>query len=168
MSRYVLITTGRIETYQIATYTIRTLLKTDYWSPKHAELLNVMNKINHQILCILLDHIYIAKWWHGPYSIKTLSFLSRIPYHHHSHVCPVAIHLPLPSALAFTLKLFLTNTAHNMPPQRNNYTISALFSTASTSAPRSSTDIHTQTKPTFRNVYHRRHRAAMEHFTHHV
>ena len=28
-------------------------------SPKHAELLNVMNKINHQILCILLNYIYI-------------------------------------------------------------------------------------------------------------
>ena len=25
------------------------------------ELLNVMNKINHQILCILLDYRYIAK-----------------------------------------------------------------------------------------------------------
>ena len=31
----------------------------DYWSPKHDELLNVMNKINHQILCILLDYRYI-------------------------------------------------------------------------------------------------------------
>ena len=56
-----LITTGSIETYQIATYSIRTLLKMDYCSPKHVELLNVMNKINHQVLCILLDYIYIAK-----------------------------------------------------------------------------------------------------------
>ena len=31
----------------------------DYLSPQHAELLNVMNKINHQILCILLDYTYI-------------------------------------------------------------------------------------------------------------
>ena len=31
----------------------------DYWSPKHVELLNVMTKINHQILCILLDYRYI-------------------------------------------------------------------------------------------------------------
>ena len=31
----------------------------EYWSPKHVELLNVMNKINHQLLCILLDYRYI-------------------------------------------------------------------------------------------------------------
>ena len=68
-SSFTLITTGRIETYQIATYSIRTLLKMDYWSPKHVELLNVMNKINHQILCILLDYIYIAKW----YTVHTIS-----------------------------------------------------------------------------------------------
>jgi hypothetical protein len=29
-SSFILITTGRIETYQIATYSIRTLLKMDY------------------------------------------------------------------------------------------------------------------------------------------
>ena len=28
--------------------------------PKHVELLNVMNKINHQILCILLDYRYVV------------------------------------------------------------------------------------------------------------
>ena len=66
MSRYVL---GRIETYQIATYSIRTLLKMDYWSPKHVELPNVINKINHQILCILLDYRYTAKW----YTVYTIS-----------------------------------------------------------------------------------------------
>ena len=38
---------------------VRTLLKMDYCSPKHVELLNVMNKINHPILCILLDYIYV-------------------------------------------------------------------------------------------------------------
>ena len=59
-SSFTLITTGRIETYQIATYSIRTLLKMDYWSPKHVELLNVMNKINHPILGILLDYRYIV------------------------------------------------------------------------------------------------------------
>ena len=59
----------RIETYQTATYSIRTLLKVDYWSPKHVELLNVTNKINHQILCILLDYRYIAKW----YTDRTIS-----------------------------------------------------------------------------------------------
>ena len=59
-SSFTLITIGHIETYQIATYSIRTILKMDYWSPKHVELLNVMNKINHQILCILLDYIYNA------------------------------------------------------------------------------------------------------------
>ena len=67
-SSFTLITTGRIQTYQIATYSIRTLLKMDYWSPKHVELLNVMNKINHQTLCILLDYRYIAKW----YTVHTL------------------------------------------------------------------------------------------------
>ena len=32
----------------------------DYSSSKHVELPNVMNKINHQILCTLLDYIYNA------------------------------------------------------------------------------------------------------------
>ena len=68
-SSFTLITTGRIETYQVATYNIRTLLKMVYWSPKHVELPNVMNKINHQILCTLLDYIYIAKW----YTVHTIS-----------------------------------------------------------------------------------------------
>ena len=68
-SSFTLITTGRIETYQIVTYSIRTLLKMDYWSPKHVELLNVMNKINHQISCILLHYRYIAKW----YAVHTVS-----------------------------------------------------------------------------------------------
>ena len=62
-SSFTLITSGRIETYQIATYSTRTLLKMDSWSSKHAELLKVMNKINHQILCILLDYIYIECRW---------------------------------------------------------------------------------------------------------
>ena len=61
-SSFILITTGRIETYQIATYSIRTLMKMDYWSPKHVELLNVMNKINHQILCTLFDYRYKTKF----------------------------------------------------------------------------------------------------------
>ena len=56
-SSFTLITTGRIRDIQIATYSIRTLLKMDYCIPKHVELLNVMNKINHQI-CILLDYRY--------------------------------------------------------------------------------------------------------------
>ena len=40
----------------------------DYWTPKHVELLNVMKKINHQILCILLDYRYIPnmKFRHNP------------------------------------------------------------------------------------------------------
>ena len=56
-SSFNLITTGRIETYQIATYSMRTLLKMDYWSPKHVELLNVMNEINHQysVSCWITD-----------------------------------------------------------------------------------------------------------------
>jgi hypothetical protein len=60
-SSFTLITTGRIETYQIATYSIKTLLKMDYSSPKYVELLNVMNKTNHKILSILLDCRYIAQ-----------------------------------------------------------------------------------------------------------
>ena len=76
-SSFTLITIGRIETYQIATYSIRTLLKMDYWSPRRVELLNVVNKINHQILCIL-DYIYIciAKW----YTVHTVSN-SNIIFH---------------------------------------------------------------------------------------
>ena len=69
-SSFTLITTGRIETYQITTYSIKTLLKMNYWSPKHIELLKVMNKINHQTLCILLDYRYIAKW----YTVHTISY----------------------------------------------------------------------------------------------
>ena len=64
--------------YQIATYSIRTLLKMDYWSPKHVELLNVMNKINHQILCMLLDYIYILDMNILNYRIRsTLVFKKR-------------------------------------------------------------------------------------------
>ena len=32
----------------------------DHWGPKHVELPNVMNKLNHKTLCILLDYIYAA------------------------------------------------------------------------------------------------------------
>ena len=51
------------------TYSIRTPLKMDYWSPKHVELLNVTNKINHQIFCIYLDYRYFPKW----YTVHTIS-----------------------------------------------------------------------------------------------
>ena len=56
-SSFTLITTGRIETYQIATYSTRTLPKMDYWSPKHVELLNVMNKliIRYCVPCWITD-----------------------------------------------------------------------------------------------------------------
>ena len=40
----------------------------DYRGTKHVELLNVINKINHKILCILLDYIY---------TLITLFFLTR-------------------------------------------------------------------------------------------
>ena len=33
-------------------------VKEELQSPKHVELLNVMNKINHQILCVLLGYRY--------------------------------------------------------------------------------------------------------------
>ena len=46
---------------KLLTYSIRTLLKMDHWSLKHVKLLNVTNKINHQILCILLGYIYIIR-----------------------------------------------------------------------------------------------------------
>ena len=39
----------------------------DYWRPKHVELLNVMNKINHQILFILLDYRYIELYYYYYY-----------------------------------------------------------------------------------------------------
>ena len=58
----------------------------DYWIPKHVELLNVMNKINHQILCILLDYIYTAKWY-GPYNIKSKN-ISNISFRcNHAYCC---------------------------------------------------------------------------------
>ena len=37
--------------------------------------LNVMNKINHRTLCILLDYIYIAKW----YTVHTISCSGSFP-----------------------------------------------------------------------------------------
>ena len=88
-SSFTLITTGRIETYQIATYSIRTLLKMDYWSPKHVVLLNVMNKINHQILCILLDYRYIAKW----YTVRTISKKLNMLSLYDVHTGKVTLHL---------------------------------------------------------------------------
>jgi hypothetical protein len=34
----------------------------DLWDPKHVELTNVMNKINHKrTLCILLDYMYTSR-----------------------------------------------------------------------------------------------------------
>ena len=50
----------------------------DYCSPKHAELLNVMNKINHQILCILLDYIYIFCLFVKIFKLKCVSKLQDI------------------------------------------------------------------------------------------
>ena len=41
----------------------------DYWSPKNFELLNVKNKINHQIFFSLLDYGCIARW----YTVHTTS-----------------------------------------------------------------------------------------------
>ena len=76
-SSFTLITSGRIETYQIATYSIRTLLKMDYWSPKHVELLNVINKVNHQILCILLDYGHIAKW----YTLRSIQYHINVSWY---------------------------------------------------------------------------------------
>ena len=37
-----------------------------------------MNKINYQILCILLDYIYIRKLIHGPYSIRYFSLFLNV------------------------------------------------------------------------------------------
>ena len=51
-------------------------MKMDYWIPKHVELLNVTNKINHQILCILLDYGYIARC----YRVHTASDLQNFSY----------------------------------------------------------------------------------------
>ena len=60
-SFFTIIATGRIETYQIGTYSIGKLLKMDYSSPNHVELQNVMNKINNQTLCTLYNYRCIAK-----------------------------------------------------------------------------------------------------------
>ena len=73
----------------------------DYWSRKHVELLNVMNKINHQILCILLDYVYIAKWytvhtisnWRNicliDYSVPTATMQRQPDATWHSYLCPL-------------------------------------------------------------------------------
>jgi hypothetical protein len=48
----------------------RTLLKMDQWGPKHVQLTYVMNKLTHwNTLCILLDCIYITRW----YTVHTMS-----------------------------------------------------------------------------------------------
>ena len=48
----------------------KTLLKVDRWGPKHVEVTYVMNKLNHKTtLCILLDCIYITRW----YTVPTIS-----------------------------------------------------------------------------------------------
>ena len=61
---------GKIPHTKFATYSLKTLLKMDYCGPKHVEPPNVMNKLNHKTLCILLDFIYIARLIHDPYNIK--------------------------------------------------------------------------------------------------
>ena len=45
---------------KFATYSLKTLLRMDYWGPKHVELTSVMNKLTHKTLCILLDYIYMT------------------------------------------------------------------------------------------------------------
>ena len=62
---------------------IRKLLKMYYWSPKHVELLNVMNKINHQILCILLDYRYMFILSRSPIiiNIQRASSTDRLTCH---------------------------------------------------------------------------------------
>ena len=66
----------RITTYQICEYSLyKTLLMMDRWGPKHVELTYVMNKLTHwNTLCILLDCIYITRW----YTVPTVSgWISR-------------------------------------------------------------------------------------------
>ena len=65
-SSFTLITTGRIETYQTATYSIRTLLKMDYWRPKHVELLNSSSSFT------LITTGRIETYQIATYSIRTL------------------------------------------------------------------------------------------------
>ena len=97
-SSFTLITTGRIETYQIATYSIRTLMKMDYCSPKHVELLNVMNNINHQMMCVLLDYIYIAKWYtvHTKSNSKNSDNFKTIQEEASTKPSPVSTHTHAP------------------------------------------------------------------------
>ena len=54
---------------KFATHSFLTLLRMDHWGPKHVEPPRVMNKLNHKTLCILLDYIYIARW----YTVHTIS-----------------------------------------------------------------------------------------------
>jgi hypothetical protein len=51
----------------------KTLLRTDLWGPKHVELTNVMNKLNHKKrLCILLYYIYFARWYMIHHDLRNL------------------------------------------------------------------------------------------------
>ena len=89
----------------------------DDWSPKHVELLNVMNKISHQILYILLDYLYIAKW----YTVHTISNnpVSREKnknYH-------VWISVFLPSASVYVTRSFL----FHIPDQDTNLHLKFLW-----------------------------------------
>ena len=43
-------------------YSLKTLLRMDYWGPKHVQPPNVIYKLNHKTLCILLDYIYIKSF----------------------------------------------------------------------------------------------------------
>ena len=47
----------------------KTLLMMDRWGLKHVQLTYVMNKLTKKTLCILLDCIYITRW----YTVPTIS-----------------------------------------------------------------------------------------------
>jgi hypothetical protein len=109
----------------------------DYWGPKHIELLKVMNKINHKILCILLYYIYIARWytvptipckimlgrsrkltrndrWHQPGAWITVSFICQICIYREIRKdllfnCPLFISTPLQVLMAWCLITHIYN-----------------------------------------------------------
>ena len=64
---------------KFATYSLKTLLRMDYWGPKHVELTSVTNKLTHKTLYVLLDYIYILQddTWSIQYQLKaSISFRS--------------------------------------------------------------------------------------------
>ena len=102
-SSYNRITSGRIE--QHAKYHIpnlqhtalTTFLRTDHWSPKHVELPNVMNKLNHKTLCILLGYIHTER----------RHFRSTLSHGSYMYSCRVAFERHSPHGVTYFLPIWM-------------------------------------------------------------